>query len=252
MILNVGDQVKWRDRTVVIQARVRPEDDPRKCVPQGFQFRGGDRLCELPRNKWSYLVSGLGESRLVWIRGPGAAALVPVAPVASHAPLRRAMGALSTQAAGISDGTMAALTGIRESDAIRRMRTRFVQHVVALESNGLGDVKSWLCAWRWFLNTGAIEEMPAYSALDRLFVLEQIGGDAPELRWASPGGRGYVSSKRPPGTLEELHARHNGEIYRVGELVRVGIVRRHWLVGKQSEEFSEWTRSAVGAGRVDA
>lgn len=65
--VKVGDVVSVGDQRMTIVAKVRADDDPRKCAPAGFRLRL--RRDPRPRTQVTYLAASAGSTYLRWIRG---------------------------------------------------------------------------------------------------------------------------------------------------------------------------------------
>ncbi|HVT35932.1 MAG TPA: hypothetical protein VHE37_10120 [Nevskiaceae bacterium] len=212
-----------------IVARVRADDDPRKCVPRGFpplRMRGDIAQ----RDAVTYLVLPEGERELKWSKRNPIEPFIP-----AQSTQRGARDAdVAAQARGISDGTMASLTGYRTTDEIQRVRALFVQHIIA---SGAAQYRSWIHAWRWFLNSEVGDRIPLLSRQERLYVYA-MPGQAHHAGDIALGETEYVPHDATAFTLDEREfqsaaARENGY------LVRVGYVCRYALVGLASSRFME-------------
>lgn len=236
MQFRVGDRVELSGKTGVICALVRSDDDPRKCVPMGERLvlRG-----DLPLlGHLSYLVKMDGSGRLKWSRGQ---TVTPVLPQPRVAPSGGRHASVVDDARLISDGTMALLTGLRQTLDLMKARQQFVQHIIAAEGCGQ-RYSSWIDAWRWFVNGSFGDTMPAYDETDRLYV--RVRSDAPSTdraAWISPDGSEWFCPAEKPATLDEA-TRQGGFGNGNGYLTRIGFLRRHWFLGRKRDEFDAWLK----------
>lgn len=65
--VKVGDVVSVGDQTMTIVAKVRADDDPRKCAPAGFRLRL--KRDPRPRTRVTYLAASASSRDLRWIGG---------------------------------------------------------------------------------------------------------------------------------------------------------------------------------------
>lgn len=235
MRYRIGEKVLLSGKPGEIRAVVRPDDDPRKCVPAGERFvRRGD----IPeRAELTYLVRLAGDATLKWSHGQS------IEPdISGQSPSRGR--SVFDDAAAISDGTMASLTGLRETRDLQRVRQAFVQHVVGSETSGQ-KWDSWTHAWCYFVNGDVGDELPAYDATDRLFL--RVGtGEFPPARPAlrSPFGSMWVlldENPLPRAEATRLACVADGS----RQLLRVGFIRRYWFVGRIREQFDAWLAMMV-------
>lgn len=231
----------WLDGSAgVIVAVVRADDDPRKCVPQGERFVWRGSLGE--RDETTYLVKIDGAENLRWSYRH---AVVPRLPVLSGSSGRRR--SVLDDARTISTGTLSYLCGYREYGRLAQVHQGFVQHVIAAEGCG-ARFESWIDAWRWFVNGKLGDEMPAYDAQERLYLVAMPAASMREDQCLvrAPDGSVAISVDSPVGTLEVVE--RSGAINADGAaLIRVGFVRRHWLGPKAQAMLDQWVaqRSAL-------
>lgn len=240
MRFSKGDTVWLDGKAGTIVALVRSDDDPRKCTPPGerFAWRGSVGL----RDDLTYLVRVDGVSDLRWSFRH---AVLPRLPTpASSAGRRRS---ILEDAKTISTGTMSYLTGHREYSAIGDLHRCFLQHVIATEASG-ARYESWIDAWRWFVNGTPGDALPAYSDLDRHFLICEQTAAVHKGRQlvASPDGATVVCVDSPVGALEAIEA--TGVLNAgTASLIRVGFVLRHWLGPKDQALLEEWVAGRTGA-----
>ncbi|TJY57225.1 hypothetical protein E4T66_17610 [Sinimarinibacterium sp. CAU 1509] len=232
MEFGIGDPVVLDGTLGVVVARVRADDDPRKCVPAGSRLTLRGTIAE--RDQVTYLVRPSGVKRVIWSHNKDLTGIVPTVPVASAT---AAAGRVAADVMSISDGTMAALTGYRQTADIIRVRQAFAQHVIGAEDSGT-RFGSWLAAFRWFLNGAPGEALPLFDEKDRMFLREHSGAVPSGVEaWIGPNGDTWISKADRPFRLDTGWP-VLGEAD--GLLIRAGFVRRHWYVGKQRAAFEAW------------
>lgn len=239
----LNDSVMLGVKTGIVVARVRADDDPRKCAPNGCYYSRRGGIAERDRETYLVRMDGDLSGRLEWTHGKPFVGIV-APPAALMADKRSVL----TQAQSISDGTMAAMTGLREPLALSQIRTKLVQHIIVAESTGL-RFANWQEAWRWLLNVESVcELLPAYRGLFRLFVMERTGKPPQNALWVSEDGTRWIASDEAPFSDDEAAA--GGLFGESGKTpVRAGFVVKHLLVGKAAESFIAWlaNTSVVGA-----
>lgn len=210
-----------------IVARVRADDDPRKCVPfagKPFVLRGTVR----ERDAVTYLVDVPEKTSLLWTRGQSVLPVIPGAARAHADEMYRDVRALSC-------GTLSYLTGFRRYEDLDRIHTLFTQHV--LGACGSGTVfSSWIDAWSWLLNGEVCEQLPAYDEVDRLFCLVHKD-DLRKPQASDFRGQGeHVPAE--PGFLRWYSFANLGpDAHRDNRLIRLGVVAKHWLGPKDAERL---------------
>jgi hypothetical protein len=253
MEFSIGERVRVRGQCGRIVARVRGDDDPRKCVPAGERFvsKRGDVA---PRQAISYLVRVDGRATLVWswphAVEPELPALCGVGQNAPRGAYRSS--SVCDAAKAISHGTMAYMTGVTQSAALDRIRTRFIQHIIGTESCGT-VYANWIEAWGWFVNGQACNDMPSYVGVDRLYVVvrRRMDGSAQAAeRFSMVDGSLAVVEEAGVGPLD-LQVRRSASMTDTF-LMRVGFVARHWFVARQRESFEAWAHQCEEVGCSDA
>lgn len=230
MEFKVGEKVRvGKDDAHIegrIVARVRADDDPRKCVPLGMGFKFVAPRNIPDRDEVSYLVRK-DASRLIWTHGKKVVPTLPFPAVYNSANLP-----VLEDARSISSGTLSYLTGFIGYDDLSKIHREFVQHVIATAATV--RYENWIDAWRWFIN-GHADRLPAYAdPVDRSYTLA-TPGKAPDDAVASTG-REFISRQAlVVATAEELPLSSTSDA-----LIRVGFVRKHWLIGRNADRFSLW------------
>lgn len=222
MRIQIGQTVTVGGHSGVVVARVRADDDPRKCVPPGYRLRRRGDIPERERDTW---LIDIGARTLLW----SDTLAVETTPTAE-------------QAATISDGTMASLTGYTEQRDLQRARQQFLIFIAAAAANGIHHT-NWIAAWRWFVNGPEGDAMPAYDGAHGLFVFETKAHPGDQGSIAAPTGRSWVCLAERPMTVTELKASDRLGRPQHGDLIRVGFVAKHWLVGAAQDRFLAWAKA---------
>ena len=224
----VGESVMVDGAAGIIRARVRADDDPRKCVPPGERFarRGHVRS----RDATSYLVRLEQCTDLVWTQGK---VLEPAVAMPPEGSARVSQDRVLADARALSMGTLSYLSGFNRYDELEPIHRAFIQHVIATAGNGV-RYSSWIEAWRWFVN-GYADRLKSYDEIDRLFTLvvpasKKADGEA---RVKSPGGvwmlrmDAAVAVEAPPAPG-------------AAEIIRIGFIVRHWMTRGDARRLREW------------
>lgn len=231
MEFKIGETVRVEKGTAVIVgkivARVRADDDPRKCIPMGLGYRLTLRGDVAQRDVVSYLVKK-DNAQLLWTYGkkvlPSYPA--PASPSNSNLPVLH-------DVRSISSGTMSYLTGFTRYEDLDRIQRQFVQHVIVTDP--AVHYQNWIDAWRWFVNSHA-PELPAYAdPEDQAFTLAYPGTPTPDAIAATMAE--YIPCTAPVGEEQDMRPGNHA-----GGLIRVGYVRKHWLTARAAEAFARWAR----------